>query len=110
MWLARRHAGGARTTVILEERGRREDAQLELEFRRICAGQNLVGSALDLEPRFVPKVANVPGLQIADLMARPIGRNIIDPAQRNRAFDVIETKLDRSPGGEVRGWGLKVFP
>lgn len=110
LFLARQGSGGARTTVILEQRGRREDAELELEFRRICAGQNLVGTALHLEPRFVPKAANVPGLQLADLMARPIGRHILALHQPNRAFDVIETKLDRGPTGKIEGWGLKVFP
>ena len=110
LFLARQGASGARTTVVLEQRGRREDGDLELEFRRICAGQNLVGAPLHLEPRFVPKAANVPGLQLADLMARPIGRHILAPDQPNRAFDVIETKLDRSPAGKIVGWGLKVFP
>jgi hypothetical protein len=109
-WLSRQPASAGRTTVILECRGRREDDELELEFRRICAGGNFEGKTYSLEPRFVPKSANVPGLQIADLIARPIGRHILDPHQANRAYDVIERKLDRSPKGEVRGWGLKVFP
>ena len=106
----RRRADAPGTTVILERRGRREDDQLELEFRRICAGGNFGKHALCFEPRFVSKAANVPGLQVADLMARPIGRHVIDPTQRNRAFDVLQGKLDRSPGGEIRGWGLKVYP
>ena len=63
-----------------------------------------------LEPRFVPKLANVPSLQIADLVARPIARHILNANQSNRAYTVIEKKLDRSPSGSVLGWGLKVFP
>jgi len=109
-WLCRRAPGGRRTPVIIECRGSREDSELELEFRRICDGGNYDGTALHFAPRFVPKSANVPGLQIADLIARPIGRHVLDPGQQNRAYEVIETKLDRSPHGEVRGWGLKVFP
>jgi len=109
MWLNRRGAMGA-TPVIMECRGRREDAELELEFRRICAGANFAGEPMHFEPRFVPKQANVPGLQIADLIARPIGRVVLDPAQVNRAYEVIEKKMDRNPSGYVRGWGLKVFP
>lgn len=108
-WLVRQRAGGP-TPVVIERRGRREDDELELEFRRICAGGNYGGSSMALEPRFVAKSANVPGLQIADLVARPIGRYILDPSQRNRAFEVIEAKLDRSPSGKIAGWGLKVFP
>lgn len=107
-WLIRREQG--LTTVVVECRGKREDDELELEFRRVCGGGNYQNETFALEPRFVPKSGNVPGLQIADLIARPIGRHILDPSQRNRAFDVISTKLDRSSSGDVRGWGLKVFP
>jgi hypothetical protein len=107
--LNRRQATGT-TTVVLERRGRQEDDALELEFRRVSSGQNYLKVPLPLEPRFVSKAANVPGLQLADLVARPIGRHVLDPSQPNRAFDIIEKKLDRSPAGEVKGWGLKVFP
>lgn len=45
------------------------------------------------------------------LLSRPaIGRKVIDPAQANRAYEILEKKLRRSPAGKVRGWGLKVFP
>lgn len=50
------------------------------------------------------------GLQIADLIARPIGLRILRPDQPNRAYDIIAKKLRRSPSGGVEGWGLKVFP
>ncbi|HEY5610214.1 MAG TPA: DUF3800 domain-containing protein, partial [Thermoanaerobaculia bacterium] len=108
-WLSRKGQTGP-TTVIVECRGKREDDELELEFRRVCAGANYRGEKFTLEPRFVAKAANVPGLQVADLIARPIGRHILDPRQPNRAFEVIERKLDRSPSGAISGWGLKVFP
>lgn len=109
-FLARRGNRDHVTPVVIERRGLREDRELELEFRRICDGMNAAGAKMAFEPRFVSKVANVPGLQIADLVARPIGRHVLDPAQVNRAYDVIETKLDRSAGGKIDGWGLKVFP
>lgn len=109
-WLAAHAAVDAPTPVILEMRGKREDDALELEFRRVCDRQNYGGLALTLQGLFVPKAANVPGLQLADLVARPIGRHVLDPAQPNRAYDVIEKKFRRSPGGKLEGWGLKVFP
>ena len=37
--------------------------------------------------RFAEKSANVPGLQLADLCARPIGIKILRPDAKNRAFD-----------------------
>ncbi|MBV8543727.1 MAG: DUF3800 domain-containing protein [Acidobacteria bacterium] len=109
VWLRRQNAAGA-TPVIIECRGKREDDELELEFRRICAGANYRREQFSLQPRFVPKSGNVPGLQIADLVARPIARHTMNAAQINRAYSVIEKKLDRSPSGAVFGWGLKVFP
>ncbi len=109
-WLAARGSSQSSTPVILEMRGRREDDALELEFRRVCDRRNYGNLSMNLEARFVPKSANVPGLQLADLIARPIGRHVLEPAQSNRAYDVIETKLRRSPGGKVAGYGLKVFP
>ncbi len=109
-WLAARGSGVAPTPVVIERRGRREDDALELEFRRVCSGANYLRRPLPLEPVFVSKVANVPGIQLADLVARPIGRHVLDPTQPNRAWDVIERKLRRSASGKVGGWGLKVFP
>lgn len=95
--------------VVFESRGRREDEELELEFRRICAGENYRGQILPFEPVFASKKANCGGLQIADLIARPIGRAVLDPEQANRAYDVIEPKLYRYRG-RVAGAGLKIFP
>jgi hypothetical protein len=102
--------GRGQTAVIVECRGKREDDELELEFRRVCGGGNYRNELFPMIPRFVPKSANVPGLQIADLIARPIGRHVLDPAQPNRAFEVIRKKMDRSPFDVIDGWGLKVFP
>lgn len=95
--------------VLFEGRGKVEDADLELQFRRVCQ-TNELDRTLDLEPVFVRKDANHCGLQLADLIARPIGRHVMNRAQANRAYDIIETKFRRSPGGKVEGWGLKVYP
>jgi hypothetical protein len=48
-------------------------------------------------------------LQLADLFARPIGRKTMNPAEPNRAFEILRKKF-YSNGGRVRGFGLKVFP
>lgn len=97
-----------RLHVVFEGRGKREDEDLELQFRRLCDA-NVTGKKLDFEPLFVSKQANHCGLQLADLIARPIGRHYLAPDQPNRAYDIIEGKLRRSPAGQVHGWGLKVF-
>lgn len=99
-----------RTHLMVERRGASEDAKLELEFRRIADGQNQVGQMPNLEIRFMDKKHNSTGLQVADLCAHPIARHVINPGQPNRAFDLIEPKLRRSPTGQVQGYGLKVLP
>lgn len=95
---------GKLTPLICESRGRREDESLELEFRRVAT------RVAGFDMRFVDKKANLPGLQIADLVARPIGRHVINPAQENRAYAILESKFRRGSGGQINGYGLKIFP
>jgi hypothetical protein len=98
------------THIVVERRGKREDDELELAFRRIRDGGNRWGPMPAFEIVFADKRTNSAGLQLADLTARPIGRHVIDPSQPNRAWDIIEPKLRRNPQGRVSGWGLKIFP
>jgi Protein of unknown function (DUF3800) len=98
------------THVQVECRGRVEDAKLELEFRRICDGQNMIGRMPNFEIRFTDKKHNSTGLQLADLVAHPIGRHVVNPAQTNRAYEILEPKFRRGPAGRVQGFGLKIFP
>ncbi len=109
-WLGERGQAQDTTHVIVECRGRTEDQKLELEFRRIADGQNAVGPMPNLDIRFMDKKQNAPGLQIADLVAHPIGRHVIDPEQPNRAFEILKPKLRTGPDGRIRGFGLKIFP
>lgn len=109
-YLQAQGTGMARTHVMVERRGKKEDAELELEFRRICDGGNYNGEQMPLEIVFADKKANLPGLQLADLVARPVGMSILRPGQSNRAFEVLERKFYTSPSGEKMGWGLKCFP
>lgn len=83
------------THVIFEARGRCEDLALELEFRRICAGHNSFQCRLPFEIVIADKKTNSAGLQIADMVARPIGLSVLRPDQPNRAFAILEKKLYR---------------
>ena len=65
---------------------------------------------LQLDIRFMDKKHNSTGLQLADLVAHPIGRHAINPGQPNRAYDLLEPKFRRGPAGRVEGFGLKLFP
>jgi hypothetical protein len=105
-----RGEGTRKTTVVVESRGRVEDAQLKLAFDRIVAGNNATGRALPFDLLMVPKAANSAGLQLADLAARPIGIRTLRPEQPNNAFDVIKAKIRRDHHGKAEGWGVKLFP
>lgn len=109
-FLQNRDQAGKETFVVFESRGRKEDTELELEFRRVCDGENFRGERMNLNCVIASKLTNSCGLQLADLVARPIGRKLLKPEQPNRAYDILETKFDRSPKGQISGWGLKVYP
>lgn len=88
--------------LIAESRGKKEDAALELEFRRILDPSMNWGMAnqfdysdLNFQIKFVEKKINSAGLQIADLTGQPIGRNYLKPEQPNRSFDIIKSKIFR---------------
>jgi hypothetical protein len=95
--------------LVLEKRGKNEDDELELEFRRICDGGNFKSEDFPFEVIFADKRSNSSGLQLADLVARPVGLSVIRPEQPNRAFVLLKSKLAQV-NGHAAGWGLKVFP
>jgi hypothetical protein len=109
-FLRGRAATVSTTHVVVERRGKKEDAALELEFRRIAGGSGKWGAIDCLELVFADKKANSSGLQLADLTARPIALRVLRPDQDNRAYAIIERKLRRSPHGRIERWGFKVFP
>jgi hypothetical protein len=98
-----------RVHLIVEQRGRSEDDELELEFRRICDGGNYNHEKFAFDIVFANKQSNSSGLQLADLVARPVGMSVIRPDQPNRAFDLLKAKFVKVRG-YAEGWGLKVFP
>jgi len=103
------HVG--RTHVLVEKRGKKEDAELELEFRRVCDGANYEREQLPFDIVFVDRKSNSSDLQLADLIARPVGVKILRPEQANRAYEIIEKKFYRNNnGGRFQGWGLKCLP
>lgn len=102
------------THIVFEQRGGkmnggREDKELELEFRRVCNGNNYFNKKMNFDIVIANKQCNSTGLQLADLIARPIGMNYLRPGQENKAFEIIEKK-PRKHNGEYKGFGLKIFP
>jgi hypothetical protein len=98
------------TYLVCEARGAKEDAELELEFRRIRDGRNYFNKPLPFELIIADKKTNSEGMQLADLTARPIGLSVLRPEQGNRAMAILEKKFCRDGYGEKAGVGLKIFP
>lgn len=116
---------GARGDVMAESRGRTEDSALKKEYVRIyrvgtpylsseVAQRVLTSSQIKIKP----KIANIAGLQLADLQAFPIKQEILleegripDPGDvfGKRICEVVAPKFNRHLyTGQVKGYG-KVF-
>lgn len=104
-----------KTFVVVECRGKKEDDELELEFRRVCDENNRLAKPFPFEVLFSDKKAMSSGLQLADLVARPIGLSVMRPEQENRAFEVLKRKFYCDGGREhvgsgYNGMGMKIYP
>ena len=108
--LSERGHGSHITHFIVEARGKREDTELELEFRRICEGENGLARQLPFKLVMADKRTNSEGLQIADMVARPVALSVLRPDQPNRAMTILKRKFWAGTNGLVAGYGLKCFP
>ncbi len=104
-FLAEKSQQGLQTHVVVECRGKKEDRELELEFRRICSGKGAQIGPLPFHIVFADKKTNLAGLQLADLVARPVGLSYLRPGQRNQAFDLLKTKFFCEGGRSRVGQG-----
>ena len=98
--------------IIFEKRGRIEDKNLTRFYNRL----RVTGTKL-VEPKRLQghigsftsraKKENIIGLQIADLIAYPIARKVLNPEAPNPAFDIVKPNIYSSHGAML---GLKVIP
>lgn len=123
--LDRDHRGG-RAEVVAESRGAREDAVLQYEFARLhLDGTAYIGDAFFrarvlfagtditcLHPgiTFLGKSRNSAGLQLADLVARPIAEKVADPTRTPERWPEARGKLCTGQETKHSILGLKVFP
>ena len=98
------------THIVFEARGRSEDFALELEFHRICKGNNSFQMVLPFEIVIADKKCNSEGLQFADMVARPIGISVLRPEQANRAAKILERKFYPAERKEREKSGPFIFP
>lgn len=98
--------------IVIEKRGKREDKKLEEHFQRLLArGTGFVNAQrladYKMKIVFKSKRENINGLQLADLVAYPIARFVIEPGRANPAFELIESKIYAKAG---KRYGIKIFP
>lgn len=123
-WLDRIGGSG---DVLAESRGKKENKQLSKAYRRIYAhGTDHVPDRLfkarltSAEVKLKSKAENIPGLQLADLIASPACRELIcrhtDQTMKadfgRMVVDILYKKkyLRSIYDGRVPGWGTKWLP
>lgn len=101
--------------IKAEVRGRKEDAELLRHFNSTMdrgtyhiSRERMQQKKMGL--KFCGKLENIVGLQIVDLVAYPLARHILKPAEPYVPFQIIEKKIYANKEGIYEGWGLKVFP
>lgn len=94
-----------------ETKNDRKLAEVYEKFRsenhKLFAKEEIQSKFADLS--FNQKTQNIPGHQIADLIAYPTGVFVLDNARRNRSFEVIRSKFHQKNGNYLN-YGLKIFP
>ena len=108
--LERAGCSGGALHVVFERRGEKEDDELELEFRRLCDRPEPGGAGRPFEFALGHKRGNSTGLQLADLVARPVGLHVLRPEQPNRTWHVLRKKMRAGADDRVEGAGLRVYP
>lgn len=103
---------GISLEVVIEKRGPKEDKKLDEHFQRILSrgtGYIKPSKLANYNPSIIfrHKKENINGLQLADLIAYPIARYILEPERVNPAFEVFKNKLYKKSGDK---FGLKIFP
>ena len=98
--------------IIIEKRGKKEDEKLASHCQKIKQrGTFYVNSSrfsfYGFDFDFFDKRQNINGLQLADLIAYPLARYVIDPNRANPSFDMFQDKIYRRGN---RRYGLKIFP
>ncbi len=100
----------------IESRETHNDQKLSEVYERFRNNDHRLFSKDEIQSKltdlsFNQKTQNIAGMQIADLVAYPIGKWVLDSNKENKAFTIIEKKLHRKPRTDrYLNYGLKVFP
>ena len=100
--------------IVAERRDPTLDRELDIAWLNLKVQGTRFMQARDIENRILglnlrAKTANIAGLQLADLIVTPIGRQVLGKPIKED-FRVVEEKFRRSRTGKVEGYGLVLLP
>ncbi|MEP7162952.1 MAG: DUF3800 domain-containing protein [Candidatus Moraniibacteriota bacterium] len=100
--------------VVAESRGTQLDNQLELAWLNLkIKGTRFIEPSRLAEKvtefTIIPKSQSVGGLEIADLIASPIGRKLMRKSSKED-WQVIKRKFRKNASGHIIGHGMIIFP
>ncbi len=104
-----------RGKIIAEKRNPQQDKLLRNAWENLVAkGTSFlpperITSRIERNLDLRSKEENIIGLQLADLVVSPIGRNALGK-KMHQDWDIIFSKLRRGPNGEIAGFGLIELP
>lgn len=98
--------------TIIEKRGKKEDASLLNYYNQLLDRGTYWVDSHRMKKVFKKfdmrwKSENIIGLQIADLIAYPVTRHVLNPNGVNLAFDVLKKNIFQLNG---KVYGMKIFP
>lgn len=108
-------------SIVAESRGETFDNALDLAFLDLKIGGTEFISAKKIRQRILSftirdKKENIAGLQLADVVATPIGRHVHGKktypvySEGGDFFSVVEPKLRKDWKGNYEGMGLVILP
>jgi len=104
--------GQGRISAIVERRGKREDKNLMNYYQQLLDKGTYWVTAERMKSRmtcldFKWKSEDIAGLQIADLIAYPLTRHVLNPQAVNLPYDVLAPNIFMEDGKLL---GLKIYP
>ena len=104
--------GNGSIAAIVERRGKREDRNLQNYYQQLLEKGTYWVTTERMKDRmecldFKWKTDDVAGLQMADLIAYPLTRHVLNPEGVNPAYDVLKENIFKEDGKLM---GLKIFP
>jgi hypothetical protein len=107
--------GSGTGIVVAEARDEKLDNSLRLAWMELRNSGTAYLSASEIRKHLSPdllirpKIKNIAGLQIADLVVSPIGRRVLGKPPK-QDWEIVRSKFRRSPAGRYLGYGLVVLP